>query len=224
MDSVGVKTLCGSCNGYVIEDLLIDAPAEVVFPSGIKKIIITHEHCDHIAGLAGFAYRVSSSDRNLKACGSSHMISHLASGTNPINFTNPTKIHASEFTADVISKKKNRYALCSFLEYEFPNVSVDPLKEGDTVQGAGISLQVIETPGHAKGAICLYNEANKILFAGDTIFPDYSMPRTDLPSSEPEKLRGSYERLAELEIKTIYPGHGKKITEEDYVKKLLRLF
>ncbi|MEK6979644.1 MAG: MBL fold metallo-hydrolase [Candidatus Micrarchaeota archaeon] len=206
MDYVGVKTLCGSCNGYIIGDLLIDAPAEVIFPSGIKQILITHEHCDHIAGLVSFESRVLSLETD---------------GTNSEIPPIP-KIHASEFTADVISKKKNRYALCSFLGFDFPNVEVDPLKDGDVVNCSGISLQVLETPGHAKGAICLYDKENQTLFAGDTIFPDYSMPRTDLPSSEPEKLQATYERLAELEIKTIYPGHGERISERDYVRKLLR--
>lgn len=224
-----VKVLSGSCNGYVMGDILIDAPAGVSFPGGIKKIILTHEHCDHIAGLGSLASRVES------LAGSAQHVPGLAGGSK----TTQPAIYASKFTAEIISKKLNRYALCSFLGYEFPNVKVEPLKDGDVLHStsrgssrqsarysrgdAGVSLQVIETPGHSKGAICLYDEERKIFFSGDTVFPDYSLPRTDLPSSEPDKLRATYERLAELEIRTIYPGHGEKIDEVGYLQKLMRL-
>ena len=89
--------------------------------------------------------------------------------------------------------------------------------------GLFVGFRDQETPGHAKGALCFYDEEAKILFAGDTVFPDLGIPRTDLPGSEPEKLKETYSRLETLDIKTIYPGHGEKIEEKDYVKKILKL-
>jgi len=130
-------------------------------------------------------------------------------------------VAATSFCADVINERKDEYGLCSYFNYDYPKTTVKKLSEGDLVEGDGIALRVIGTPGHAKGALCLYDEDRKMLFSGDTVFPDMGIPRTDLPSSEPEKLKETYSRLAALDIDIIYPGHGKEIEEKEYIKKML---
>ncbi|MCK4247341.1 MAG: MBL fold metallo-hydrolase, partial [Methanomicrobia archaeon] len=69
-------------------------------------------------------------------------------------------------------------------------------------------LEVLHTPGHTDGSICLYDEAKKIMFSGDTFFID-GIGRTDLPSGNEEALKESLERLASLDIEKVYPGHGR---------------
>jgi glyoxylase-like metal-dependent hydrolase (beta-lactamase superfamily II) len=134
-----------------------------------------------------------------------------------------SNVRASPFCADVINMQNDEYGLCSYFNYKYPKATVKGLSGGDLVEGDGASLRVIETPGHAKGAICLYEEEKKLLFSGDTVFPGLGIPRTDLPSSEPEKLKDSYSRLETLDIRAIYPGHGKEITEKDYIKRIRKL-
>lgn len=133
------------------------------------------------------------------------------------------KVVASETCARIINEKDSS-GLCQAFSLPFPNKKVEKIvKENDVVETDGFALKVIETPGHARGSICLYEEDKKFLFSGDTVFPDLGMPRTDLPTSEPEKLKSSYEKLISLDIEKIFPGHGGMITEKDYVKRLIQL-
>lgn len=134
----------------------------------------------------------------------------------------PEKIYSSRFVSDCLATKDDGSCLCSPLGMKFPNKKTSHIvKDDDVVQQPEFSLKIIETPGHAKGAICAYLEKEKILFSGDTVFPDFAMPRLDLPTSEPEKLIKTYKKLEKLEIEIIYPGHGPKIEDKKYIKKLL---
>jgi glyoxylase-like metal-dependent hydrolase (beta-lactamase superfamily II) len=105
---------------------------------------------------------------------------------------------------------------------EYPKITKHRvLKEGDMLEESGITLTVIETPGHCAGALCFYSEDQRTLFSGDTVFPDFALPRTDLPTSDYEKLKKSYKKLAKLDVETIYPGHGEMVKNKEYVKKIL---
>jgi hydroxyacylglutathione hydrolase len=93
------------------------------------------------------------------------------------------------------------------------------IKEGDNVTFGCSTVEIIHTPGHSKGGICLFLREHKILFAGDTLFKG-SIGRTDLAG-------GSYETLIESIIHKIfilgddivvYSGHGDSTTVE-YEKK-----
>src|SRR3954468_4086154 len=57
------------------------------------------------------------------------------------------------------------------------------LAAGDTVQVGSYTFEVLHTPGHTPGSICLYAEAKGILFSGDTLF-NMGMGRTDLPGGD----------------------------------------
>jgi len=73
-------------------------------------------------------------------------------------------------------------------------------------------LEIIKTPGHTPGSICLYDKAAKILFSGDTIFKG-SVGRTDFAYGSEEKLEKSLKMIGGLEEETvILPGHGKETT------------
>ena len=69
-------------------------------------------------------------------------------------------------------------------------------------------LQLIATPGHTPGSVCLYQEKEKVLFSGDTLFR-YGYGRTDLPGGDMRQLLDSLKRLMALPKETeIYAGHG----------------
>lgn len=93
-------------------------------------------------------------------------------------------------------------------------LSVSKLHEGDSVSAEDRRLEVIHTPGHMPGAICLYERQDKILFSGDTVFPDGGFGRTDLPGGESRKLVESLARLAMLEVDFILPGHMEPVTSD----------
>lgn len=89
-----------------------------------------------------------------------------------------------------------------------PNIVPDIiLSEGDEIGG----LTVIHTPGHTPGGISLYNADEMVLFSGDTVFADGGFGRYDFPGGNLEQLKNSIERLSELDVEGLYPGHGNPV-------------
>lgn len=70
--------------------------------------------------------------------------------------------------------------------------------------------KIIHTPGHTEGSICIYNEAKKILFSGDTVFY-HSYGRTDLPGGSEQKIAESLRKIySTIPAETkVFPGHGE---------------
>lgn len=93
-----------------------------------------------------------------------------------------------------------------------PNVveSNDFISEGDIISFGNSELEVINTPGHAAGSICLYNKSEKILFSGDVLFQG-GIGRTDLPTGDFDTLLASIkEKLFKLDDDVkVYSGHGE---------------
>lgn len=87
------------------------------------------------------------------------------------------------------------------------------VKDLELITYAGISFQVISTPGHTAGSCCYYDAEHKILFSGDTIFRD-SYGRCDLPTGSSENMWKSLKRvLCSLpEDVQVFPGHGPQTT------------
>ena len=87
------------------------------------------------------------------------------------------------------------------------------LKEGEKIKFGESELEVMCTPGHADGSICLVNKAEKFVITGDVLFAG-SIGRTDLPTGNYELLERSIrEKLYILDDDyTIYPGHGPTST------------
>ncbi|HOT61377.1 MAG TPA: MBL fold metallo-hydrolase [Treponemataceae bacterium] len=90
---------------------------------------------------------------------------------------------------------------------EFPSATMS-LAEGATVG----PWEVIHTPGHSPGSVCLHYAGEKTLIAGDTLF--YSgVGRTDTPGGDDSALARSLERLSRLPGDTVViPGHGRPTT------------
>jgi glyoxylase-like metal-dependent hydrolase (beta-lactamase superfamily II) len=85
--------------------------------------------------------------------------------------------------------------------------------QGDTVQAGSLTANVIHTPGHTEGSVCLYFPAEKKLVAGDTLFAG-SIGRTDLPGGSMQKIINSlHEKVLALPDETlVVPGHGPLTT------------
>jgi glyoxylase-like metal-dependent hydrolase (beta-lactamase superfamily II) len=87
------------------------------------------------------------------------------------------------------------------------------LGPGQTVGAGGILFEILQTPGHSVGSVCLYDRANGLLFGGDLIFQD-SVGRWDLPGGNRDVLmRSIVEKILPLPDETvIYSGHGAATT------------
>jgi len=84
------------------------------------------------------------------------------------------------------------------------------------------SLNIIHTPGHTSGSICIYEPVRKILFAGDTVFAGGTLSYIGESGSVGDYI-DSISLLATRKINELYPGHGKvsKSPEEDMQKAIL---
>ena len=92
--------------------------------------------------------------------------------------------------------------------YPMDELIGDALKfydEGDKLPLGTLTVEVLLTPGHTGGSVCL--KCGKALFTGDTLFAG-SMGRIDLPGAQPEKMMSSLARLKKLDGDyDVYPGH-----------------
>lgn len=86
---------------------------------------------------------------------------------------------------------------------------VQTLKEGEILELAGFSFQVIHTPGHTKGGCCYYEKDEEVLISGDTLFHT-SVGRSDFPTGSMSTLIKSIkEKLFVLpDMVMVYPGHN----------------
>ena len=95
-----------------------------------------------------------------------------------------------------------------------PEITPDLLlRGGETLEFDGFALQVIHTPGHTRGGICLYEPETRSLFSGDTVFPDGGIGRYDL-GGDISALARSIELLTSLDVAVMYPGH-LEVTDAD---------
>jgi glyoxylase-like metal-dependent hydrolase (beta-lactamase superfamily II) len=127
-----------------------------------------------------------------------------------------------EATGAPILLNQNDYALLKMLDVQAGwlgirspgDVIIDrSVSTGDKVAAGNVTAQVLHTPGHTEGSICLYFEAEKKLIAGDTLFAG-SIGRTDLPGGSYKKIMQSLHGpvLALPEDTVVIPGHGSLTT------------
>lgn len=143
-------------------------------------IVLTHGHIDHIGGVAVFA-----------------------------NQDIPILIHSADAGA-LSDPMQSGAALFGFSQQT--STATRLLTDGDTIDiwnGEHV-LQVMHTPGHTPGCICLLVDG--YLFSGDVLFAG-SIGRTDLPGGDFSAMESSLARILQLpDTLTIYSGHGPATT------------
>jgi hydroxyacylglutathione hydrolase len=121
-------------------------------------------------------------------------------------------------TGAPIVLNQNDYALLKMLDMQAAwvgmaspgKVEIDhSIGPGEKLEAGSLTANVIHTPGHTEGSICLYFPTEKKLIAGDTLFAG-SIGRTDLPGGSFQKIiRSLHDRVLALPDDTVVlPGHG----------------
>jgi len=91
--------------------------------------------------------------------------------------------------------------------------------EGDNLSEHGIDAKILSIPGHSMGSIgVLLNNGN--LICGD-LLENQESPSLNSIMDDMAAAKASIERLKGLEIKTIYPGHGKPFSKEQLIENVL---
>ena len=112
-----------------------------------------------------------------------------------------TDSSGSELTFRRLDKKHQRY-----------------YHDGDTLTVGGLTLRVMETPGHSRGSVCLLVEGQGVIFSGDTLFRG-NCGRCDFPGGDYRAMLRSLARLGRLEGQyQVYPGH-EAATDMEYERK-----
>jgi glyoxylase-like metal-dependent hydrolase (beta-lactamase superfamily II) len=103
----------------------------------------------------------------------------------------------------------------SWLQIPTPEVAPPdaPLTDGQKISAGDIQGNILCTPGHTQGSVCLYVPDSSLLIAGDTLFAG-SVGRTDLPGGDSRQLiRSIRDQVLTLPDETkVIPGHGPNTT------------
>lgn len=151
--------------------------------ASLKKILLTHGHCDHIESLADVA----------EAAGAEVYIHKF----DVSKLTDPY-LNLSEYFSSYLDGTVKPYEKA---------VSVS---DGDVITLDELEFKVMHTPGHTSGSVCFI--AGDTMFSGDTIFHD-SVGRTDMPDGNYTMLTESLEKLMRLDRDyRILSGHGRETT------------
>ncbi|MDK2893006.1 MBL fold metallo-hydrolase [Methanohalophilus sp.] len=176
-------------NGTILIDTSIDTEGliklieEKIPIEQLELIVLTHCHFDHTASVPEIVRR-----------------SHARVGIHKVD-------------AKCVSDTEKSVAY--LFHKDAPAINIDEVYEnGDVIDiGNGEKLEIIHTPGHTKGSICLYERKSKSLFSGDTIFSSGGVGRTDFEGGSVEELTKSIEKITKLDVEILYPGHGPITTD-----------
>lgn len=190
-----------------IERALVVAGRSV---SDIRTIVVTHHHPDHLGlaervrSLVGARVVMSATERRV-----------LATVTDPT--ARDPQAYRDTLERWGVPAGRREELVASFARPSLTG-DVEPdtlLDDGDVLDLAGRRLEVIATPGHTSGHICLADRDARLLFTGDHVLPRiYSGVGIGvLDGSEPMgDLLASLDRLAEFDDFTVLPGHEFRFT------------
>lgn len=146
----------------------LDAVARALADEPLARVVVTHNHSDHIKGIDAVAAR---------------------------------------WPGALLLKKPWRER-----DAKYP-VRWSPLEEGEEVLAGDTRLQVVETPGHAPDHICLFEEAERVLFAGDLLMRDGTVVIPPTYGGSLAQYLSSLDKVLGLAPARALPAHGPEIVD-----------
>jgi hydroxyacylglutathione hydrolase len=203
----------GITNTYLIKgksDLLIDAGPKNKLKSlekqlkqhdlriqDIDYILIAHSHWDHIGSLAA-----------IKKASGAKVLAHI-SEKDAIQNSNLLKPKGHGFYPKMLQVMMS--TLAPFYKIEPTSVDIEINEESFSLQEYGIEATIIHTPGHSPGSLSLVLNSGEA-FVSDLLmggFPKLNGPGKTIFYDDESALIKSWKKLLEMNVKTIYPAHGK---------------
>lgn len=188
-------------NWEILEKQLISKGS---LPDKLKIVILTHGDKDHI----GNAKRLQD-EYGAKIAIHKEDYKIIKKGVYPKRIIKPLGFRIMFTFFNLIRKIKKTKENKNLFNPVF-------LSDGESLQKFGFNAKVIHIPGHTKGSIGILTK-DKAFFAGDT-FVNRKKPETAQIIENNEELKTSIEKIKKLDIKMIYPGHGKPFSYNSIYK------
>jgi glyoxylase-like metal-dependent hydrolase (beta-lactamase superfamily II) len=167
--------------------------------------VATHAHFDHFGGLGAFVERAAHPDDAEVIEQASDYVT-LVAETYPAALLDELE-GAGEPVPDLLVDALP-YEGFDLAGFRTPAASVTlRLADGDILALGDRSFQILHTPGHSPGSICLWDAASGTLVSGDVLV-DGEPLQDELPRSSPADFVASLRRLRELPVETVLGGHG----------------
>jgi glyoxylase-like metal-dependent hydrolase (beta-lactamase superfamily II) len=190
--------------------------------SDVSRIVITHAHIDHY-GLAGRLMELTGSE----------LWMHALTDLDCEKYRHPDT---------AVARRRDTYADHGLPENELPAVAhglrdwlpylhsvveaSTRLHGGETIPIGGRGWEVIHTPGHSVGHVCLWSDELGVVLSGDHLLPGVTPPVTFERGFDADPLRSYLDSLARIEAlraTRVLPGHGKPFGEpERRIEAILR--
>ena len=181
-------------------------------PKGIAQIIVTHAHGDHY-GLAGQLRQLSQAKISL------HYIEKNLIAPRDINTDETLRQTEQWYHSNGVPANELPTPWLAFVggqRLAAPTLPDITLRGGETISTGVFNLQVLWTPGHSPGHICLYEPDQKIFFSGDHVLPVITPNISLQPQSDLNPLAdflNSLNEVKQLDVNLVLPAHEHLFTD-----------
>jgi glyoxylase-like metal-dependent hydrolase (beta-lactamase superfamily II) len=172
----------------------------------VRYIILTHHHFDHSSGA-----------QRLRQATGAQVVMHPTEERFLLDWQSdaPQDLEVPPDQQAIVEQMQR------FRQQAAEAVPDLPVSDGAVLGVGALSLEIVHTPGHTLGSICIYIRDERALFTGDTALGLGTVAISPPPHGDMALYLQSLERLKTLDTAVMLPGHGRPV--EDVARKLQEL-
>ncbi|KRG38407.1 MBL fold metallo-hydrolase [Stenotrophomonas panacihumi] len=203
---------CGTA--LAVPAMLAALPAAGLAPGDVDWLVLTHVHLDHAGGAGALIQHLPNAKLLVHPRGAPHMIdpARLLAGA--------TEVYGAEEIARSYGEV-----------LPVPEARVVIAEDGGSISLAGRPLLTLDTPGHARHHLCVWDARSRSWFTGDTFGLSYReldsaqgpfiVPTSSPVQFEPEAMRASIERLLSYDPEAMYLTHYGRVAPPEALGRAL---